>query len=275
MAPEQLFGERDIDQQADVWALGVILYECLAGRRPTEAENIGQILRILTADAIEPLRMVAPSLPDDLTGLVDRMLQRDRVSRPRSLVEAFSILRRHAPRVTAGTFAEPAVVASSPSYASLPPERSVVSHDGDASPTAATLASTTGSTTADRIPGLRSRRRSAFGLVAAAVLVGVATGGAVIAVAARSPSVDTSASAATVVASPLVAPPPPIVTSTPAVAPAAPPSAGSLAAVVASGPPAPHRPRTDAPPPRPAASPATPPTPSPQTPTKPSPYEHM
>src|SRR5579859_6066357 len=40
-APEQLFGERHIDQRADVWALGVVLYECLSGQIPVYGENLG------------------------------------------------------------------------------------------------------------------------------------------------------------------------------------------------------------------------------------------
>jgi serine/threonine protein kinase len=43
MAPEQVFGERDVDGRADVWALGVIAYECLAGARPIDGDNFGQV----------------------------------------------------------------------------------------------------------------------------------------------------------------------------------------------------------------------------------------
>jgi serine/threonine protein kinase len=41
MAPEHVLGERDIDHRADIWSLGVILYQCLTGIVPTDAENVG------------------------------------------------------------------------------------------------------------------------------------------------------------------------------------------------------------------------------------------
>jgi serine/threonine protein kinase len=65
MAPEQIFGERDIDGKADVWALGVILYECLAGERPVEG-GVGQILKAVTSHRIVPLaeRVTAPELAE-------------------------------------------------------------------------------------------------------------------------------------------------------------------------------------------------------------------
>ncbi|HEY6462948.1 MAG TPA: serine/threonine-protein kinase, partial [Polyangiaceae bacterium] len=52
MAPEQIFGEHDVDHRADVWALGVILYECLAGRRPLPGANIGQVLKVILSGKV-------------------------------------------------------------------------------------------------------------------------------------------------------------------------------------------------------------------------------
>src|SRR6185437_15112537 len=55
MALEQAYGEKDVDHRADVWSLGVILYECLSGKRPVTGDNFGQIIKHLTHDAIPPL----------------------------------------------------------------------------------------------------------------------------------------------------------------------------------------------------------------------------
>jgi tRNA A-37 threonylcarbamoyl transferase component Bud32 len=84
-APEHMFGEKDVDQRADVWALGVILYECLAGVRPTQADSIGQILKIVTRDGVPSLRTVRPDLPDEVLDLVDKLLTSDRAKRPRDV----------------------------------------------------------------------------------------------------------------------------------------------------------------------------------------------
>ncbi|HEX7601899.1 MAG TPA: serine/threonine-protein kinase, partial [Polyangiaceae bacterium] len=96
MAPEQIYGEKDVDHRTDIWAIGVILYECLAGVRPTQADSIGQILKVITRDGIKPLREICPDLPPDILDLVDRMLSVDRANRPSSLTEVGQVLAAHA-----------------------------------------------------------------------------------------------------------------------------------------------------------------------------------
>jgi eukaryotic-like serine/threonine-protein kinase len=109
MAPEQAFGEKDVDHLADVWAMGIIIYECLAGRRPVDGSNFGQVLKVIMTGAIVPLAEVAPELPADVTHLVTRMLTSDRARRSQDLLEAFEVLGRHADdSVPSVAFARPA-----------------------------------------------------------------------------------------------------------------------------------------------------------------------
>jgi serine/threonine protein kinase len=95
MSPEQVFGEHDIDHRADIWALGVILYECLAGQVPTKAANFGQVFKLIVGGGIKPLAAAVPGLPSDATALVDRMLARTRNDRPSDLKEVARLLRRY------------------------------------------------------------------------------------------------------------------------------------------------------------------------------------
>ena len=78
MAPEQLYGERLVDERADVWAMGVVAYECLSGRRPLEGRSYGQILRSATRGIIAPLDEGTPAM----CALVDKMLRHERAERP-------------------------------------------------------------------------------------------------------------------------------------------------------------------------------------------------
>jgi serine/threonine-protein kinase len=91
MAPEQAFGEK-VDARADLWALGVILYECLSGQRPFHGDNLGQLLKAVTSGAHQPLRELRPDTPRALAELVEALLTVDRDARPGSAEEVLAAL---------------------------------------------------------------------------------------------------------------------------------------------------------------------------------------
>ncbi len=93
MSPEQGFGEKDIDHRADVWAIGVMLYEALSGRRPVEGDSLGQVLKRLMNDAITPLEALDPGIPEAMAALTKSMLEREREDRPTDLREVKTALQ--------------------------------------------------------------------------------------------------------------------------------------------------------------------------------------
>ncbi len=85
MSPEQARGERAIDAQTDVWAMGAVWFEVLSGRCPFLGDSYNELLaKILTEDA-PPLASLAPPLPTGLADVIQRSLQGDRAVRYRSM----------------------------------------------------------------------------------------------------------------------------------------------------------------------------------------------
>ena len=188
MAPEQLFAERDVDFRADLWALGVILYEALAGERPT-GDNLGQILKTIAKGGIVPLEERAPSVPAPVLQLVARLLEHERDRRPAGLREVIDVLSQYTSAVAA-------------------PFEAPVSSGArrDASPIAATSNTPGPVVTASRRP----RRWTLAALLVA--VAGVAVGGASL-LGRRSVSDLPPSAAASTTAPIVVAPPPPPVPS--------------------------------------------------------------
>ena len=78
MSPEQVRGASDVDQRADVYAIGLVLYEMLAGRPPFVHEQFSAvILDILYQDA-PPITSVRPDVPRGIARALHRALARDR-----------------------------------------------------------------------------------------------------------------------------------------------------------------------------------------------------
>ena len=93
MAPEQLLDD-DVDARADIFAAGVVLYECLTGRRPVEARSPAAIVGKLLGPPAVPPHELNPQVPEQLSRLVMRMIASDRDARPRSASEVLEVLAR-------------------------------------------------------------------------------------------------------------------------------------------------------------------------------------
>jgi tetratricopeptide (TPR) repeat protein len=81
MSPEALEGRRDLDARADVYALGVILHECLAGHVPYLAQDLPSLSALVQAGRLAPLRGKVPGVDAGLDRLLAKALARDRAER--------------------------------------------------------------------------------------------------------------------------------------------------------------------------------------------------
>ncbi len=95
MSPEQAEQRaRFVGPPADVWPLGVILYECLAGVRPFHADTAEAILSRVLSEQPPPLRPRVADLPRDLDVIVGKCLEKDQADRYPTAAELAADLGR-------------------------------------------------------------------------------------------------------------------------------------------------------------------------------------
>jgi serine/threonine-protein kinase len=81
MSPEQMSSARDVDLRTDIWALGVILYECATGLPPFEAETIPQLCAQILQESPPPMSDMRPDVPAKFEQVVLRCLHKKRSRR--------------------------------------------------------------------------------------------------------------------------------------------------------------------------------------------------
>ncbi len=278
MSPEQLRSSKNVDQRADIWAVGVILYELMSGQRPFHGETLGELFAaILETDPV-PLRQLVPDVPPALDQIVHRCLRRrpeERFASAGELVTALAPFAGRAVDLRAATVVMP-LPAPSSSGALLPGRpssdpfvsatpasdpllsspasrmsRSVVVAPGQAQAAAVQTGDGWQNTAPGPVATASGKKGSVAGLVAGLGLVFllVASAGAVVAVRSRSNAHSTGAS---------VSAEPPVASVSASVAP---PVTTVVAAAASSASPTPA---ASAPPPPPSFVPASKPSPSPK-----------
>ena len=95
MSPEQATGDPHVDCRTDVWALGVILHECLVGRRPIEGRSIGEHVKLLFTRGVDSIRDSKPDVPRDVADLLDVLLAHHPEARLADLRVAKDVLGRY------------------------------------------------------------------------------------------------------------------------------------------------------------------------------------
>jgi tRNA A-37 threonylcarbamoyl transferase component Bud32 len=99
MAPEQMRQAKSVDHRADIYALGISLYELLAGKQPYLADTLPELCALVLTGTPTPLREVRPDLPPQFAAVLERSYEREREQRYQSVAEfAFALAPFATPR---------------------------------------------------------------------------------------------------------------------------------------------------------------------------------
>jgi serine/threonine-protein kinase len=77
MSPEQVRGAREVDHRADIYAIGVILFEALTGERPFDAETYNELILKIATEPLPNIAALNPDLDPRLCAIVERAMARD------------------------------------------------------------------------------------------------------------------------------------------------------------------------------------------------------
>jgi serine/threonine-protein kinase len=91
-SPEQAAGSREIDSRSDLYSLGCVLYEMLAGEPPFTGRTTQVILARHASDPVPALRTVCPTVPPAIEGAIMRALAKSPAQRFRTAAEFANLL---------------------------------------------------------------------------------------------------------------------------------------------------------------------------------------
>jgi serine/threonine protein kinase len=96
MSPEQLRGE-EIDNRSDLWSMGIVLYEMVAGYRPFLDDNFAALLNAILTKTPRPIAGINPDVSGQLVEIIDRCLVKEVASRYQGTQEILDDLIRLRP----------------------------------------------------------------------------------------------------------------------------------------------------------------------------------
>jgi len=94
MSPEQVHGNRKLDGRSDIYALGVILYEALTGKKPYKADTAASLAIKHITEPVPEIREVMPSLPPGTETVIHRTMAKEPEHRYPNALELTAHLKR-------------------------------------------------------------------------------------------------------------------------------------------------------------------------------------
>lgn len=172
MAPEQMRSSKGVDARADIWSMGVILYEMLGGQSPFNGDTLPQVCARIMAETPDSLREARRDVPSALEAVVMRCLEKDVQRRFQDVVALAQALAPFGPpdaRIAADRIGR-VVRRTQPSSADLVGGAAATTTVNSAQPEVAQTAATFGTAASTNI----TRRSSSLPWVAGAAALVVA-----------------------------------------------------------------------------------------------------
>jgi eukaryotic-like serine/threonine-protein kinase len=181
MSPEQMWSSKGVDTRTDIWSLGIILFELVAGRPPFVAEAVTELAVKVTNEPAPSLRALRPDVDPGLEQVIAKCLEKDRAQRFQTLGELAVALRDFAPQHSRRSVDRVLGILRGAALSGVPaPSSEVLASTGPEPPKAATTLRRTATSWERAAAGARSAGKR-LKVIAAAALVGVlVTGGALV-----------------------------------------------------------------------------------------------
>jgi len=145
MSPEQMRSSKNVDQRADIWALGVILYELLTGHVPFEAESVPELCLKVVQDEPTPPKSERPQIPEGLNAVVLKCLEKTSSNRFSNVAELAAALEPYSAEIARGSSER---IASTLNLPSRPPMVSIGAISSSSNPKIGTGGTAWGTTQA-------------------------------------------------------------------------------------------------------------------------------
>ena len=94
MAPEQIKGSKNMDQRLDVYACGIILYQCVTGRVPYNAPTVPSLVYSILNETPEDPATTRPGTPDELSDIILKSMARDPADRYQDVMDLAAALEK-------------------------------------------------------------------------------------------------------------------------------------------------------------------------------------
>jgi serine/threonine-protein kinase len=114
MSPEQMQQTRAVDHRTDIYALGIALYELLAGKQPYYADTLPQLCAEILTGTPTPIRSTRPEIPEELAQVMEKAYARDKGQRYQSIADLVIALAPFAPTRSQNTIDRVARMAGLP-----------------------------------------------------------------------------------------------------------------------------------------------------------------